>query len=204
MGDAASADPGGPFSAALGPLAAAISPAVRRHLFPPGGACRHGGTLRRIWSRGIAGRIASRLLHLRGDEGGPFRLENRIVPDGSGRAAMTWRRTHERRGAPVHGVGLVRWDDRARVLVDRIGARGWLEVELVPRVEGGAVAMTSARQWVRFAGMRLPLARWIFGGAATREWEEGDGRIGLRLAIRHPWFGEHAGYEAVFAPEDAA
>jgi len=114
---------------------------------------------------------------------------------------MTWRRTHLEKGKPVHGVGLVRWEERARVLVDRIGERGWLEVELVPRIEGGAVAMTSRRQWVRVAGLRLPLARWLFGGAATREWEERDGRIALRLELRHPLFGELAGYEAVFAPE---
>lgn len=197
----------GPFFDALGPALVELSPAVRRHLVPPGGASSHAGSLRRIWRRGLPGRIASGLFHLRGDGRGYFRLENRLVPDslgGSGGAAMTWRRTHLEKGEPVHGVGLVRWREPERVLVDRIGTRGWLEVELVPRIEGGAVAMTSARQWVRLAGLRLPLARWLFGGAATREWEEPDGRIGLSLVLHHPLFGEYAGYEAVFAPEDPA
>jgi len=194
----------GPISEALGPAVAELSPSVRRHLVPPLGACRHGGSLRRIWRRGFPGWIAARLLHLRGGEGGRFELENRLVADRAGPCAMTWCRTHDELGQPVRGVGLVRWSAPERVLVDRIGASGWLEVELVPRIEGGAFAMTSARQWLRLGGIRLPLARWLFGGAATREWEEGDGRIGLSLVLRHPWFGEYAGYEAVFAPEDPA
>jgi len=194
----------GPFSEALGPAIVELSPAVRRHLVPSIDASRHAGSLRRILRRGLAGRLASALLHLRGDGHGAFHLENRLVPDGGIRTAMTWRRTHDEDGVPVRGVGLVRWDDSARVLVDRIGERGWLEVELLPRVEDGAVAMQSGRQWLRLAGLRLPLARRLFGGAATREWEEPDGRIGLSLVLQHPLFGEYAGYEAVFAPEVGA
>jgi hypothetical protein len=187
----------GPFLDALGPSVAELSPAVRRHLVPAAGAGRYEGFLRRIWHRGIPGRIVSRLLHLRGEERGVFRLENRLVHD---LPAMTWLGTHVVKGEPVHRRGLMRWEPDDRVLVDRIGPGGWLEVELVPRIDGGAVTMTSARQWVRLAGLRLRLPRWLFGGAATREWEEPDGRLGLRLALHHPLFGEYAGYEAVFAP----
>ena len=195
---------GGPFLGALGASVVDLSPAVRRHLLSPSGASRHVGSLRRIWRRGPAGRIAARLLHLRGDGGGRFRLENRLVPDDASGFAMTWCRTHDEDGEPVRGVGLVRWRAPPGVLVDRIGARGWLEVELVPRIEDGAVAMHSARQWLRLAGLRVPLPSWLFGGASTREWEEADGRIGLSLVLHHPLLGEYAGYEAVFAREDPA
>ena len=44
---------------------------------------------------------------------------------------------------------------------------------------------------------RLPLPRFLFGGAEAREWEEPDGGLALSLTLRHPWFGPLAGYEAV-------
>ena len=98
------------------------------------------------------------------------------------------------------GVGLVRWNAARGVLVDEVGRRKWLEVELTPGLDDGAVTMCSGRQWLRFAGLRLPLPRLIVGGARTREWEEPDGRLGLSLTLHHPIFGDYAGYEAVLAP----
>ena len=46
--------------------------------------------------------------------------------------------------------------------------------------------MTSGRQWLRVAGLRLPLPRLLVGGARTREWEEPDGRLGLQPDAASP------------------
>ncbi len=190
-----------PFVAALGPALDRAAPIVRRHL-----ACEHPalhtGVLRRLWWRGPWGYLAARFLHLDGDPGAAevrFELRNELVVNGGG-VVMLWHRTHYRRSRPISGVGLLRWDASRGVLVDSIGHAQRLEVELVPRVEDRAVVMTSRRQWLRIARIRLLLPRFLFGSARTREWEEPDGRLGLSLTLHHPLLGAYAGYEAVLLP----
>ena len=145
------------------------------------------------------GWLGGRALHLGNGAlaGARFDLRNEIVTDGREGSAMRWERTHHLMSGPVHGVGLLRWDAAGGALIDVIGNRGWLEVELLPRVEELAVTMTSRRQWLRIAGFRLPLPRLLVGGARTREWQEPDGRLGLSLTLHHPVFGDYAGYEAI-------
>jgi Domain of unknown function (DUF4166) len=182
-----------PFVAALGEQLERASPAVRRHLAMAERTSLHEGILRRLWRRGWAGRIAARVLHLDGDAGSAFELRNEIVADRSGEVAMLWRRDH----ASARGLGSIRFDPARRVLVDSIGARGRLEVELDPSVEDRAVILRSRRQWIRWLGIRWRLPRLLFGGAEAREWENSEGGIGLELTLRHPLFGPLAGYEAV-------
>jgi len=152
------------------------------------------------------GRIAARLLHLHGQDRasveGWFELRNELVPDGHGGVAMLWHRTHHHDARPVRGVGSLRWDASRGVLIDSIGHHKWLEVELLPSTEEGAVMMTSRRQWLQIAGVRLRLPRLLFGSADTREWEEPDGRLGLSLTLRHPLLGAYAGYEVVLDSEE--
>jgi hypothetical protein len=191
-----------PFVAALGQALERAAPSVRRHLALAGHEAVHRGAIRRMWRRGPLGSVGGRLLHL----GGPgiadsrFELHNEIVPDARGGSAMVWRRTHYVNSEPVSGIGLLRWDATRRVLVDEIGERRWLEVELTPRLDGRSVTMRSGRQWLHVAGLRLRMPRLVVGGARTREWEEPDGRLGLSLTLHHPLFGDYAGYEVVFAP----
>jgi hypothetical protein len=191
-----------PFVAALGQALERAAPSVRRHLALAGREALHRGAIRRMWRRGPLGSVAGGLLQLEGTgiTGARFELRNEIVPDLRGGAAMVWQRTHYVNSRPVSGVGLLRWDAARNVLVDEIGERKWLEVELTPSLEGRAVTMRSGRQWLRIAGLRLRLPRLLVGGARTREWEEPDGRLGLSLTLHHPLFGDYAGYEAVLAP----
>lgn len=152
------------------------------------------------------GAIGGRLLHL---ERGPatdarFELRNEVVSDGHGGAAMLWQRTYYVNARPILGIGLLQWDGARGVLIDVIGTRKWLEVELTPTLDGRAVMMRSGRQWLRVLGLRLRLPQLLVGGARTREWEEPDGRLGLSLTLDHPLFGEYAGYEAVLTPEHAS
>ena len=84
---------------------------------------------------------------------------------------MRWERTHHATSGPVHGVGLLHWDASRGVLIDVIGKRQWLEVELLPRVDGSAVAMTSARQWLRYQDFA-----WPFHGSSSAARERASGK----------------------------
>jgi hypothetical protein len=195
-----------PFVAALGQALERAAPLVHRHLALNDRAALHRGVIRRMWRRGPLGAIGGRLLHL---ESGPatdtrFELRNEVVSDGRGGAAMLWQRTHYVNGEPILGIGLLRWSAARRVLIDVIGKRGWLEVELTPALDGRAVTMCSGRQWLRLFGLHLRLPQLLVGGARTREWQEPDGRLGLSLTLYHPLFGDYAGYEAVLVPEHAS
>ena len=116
---------------------------------------------------------------------------------------MLWHRTHDSGTRLVSGIGELRWDPARRVLIDSIGKRKWLEVELVATVEQQAVLMTSRRCWLRLGRLRIRLPRVLVGAAHTREWEELDGRLGLSLTLDHPLLGPYAGYETVLSPGEA-
>jgi Domain of unknown function (DUF4166) len=194
-----------PFVAALGNALLQAAPVVQRHLALPERKALHQGVVRRMWRRGPLGWLGGHFLHLEGHgtADARFELRNEIVPDGCGGLAMRWQRTHYVKSEPVLGVGLLEWDASRGVLIDFIGQRKWLEVELAPSVEGRAVTMITGRQWVRIAGLRVRLPRFLVGGARTREWEEPDGRLGLSLTLHHPLYGDYAGYEAVMTAGDA-
>ena len=196
--------PVAPFRAALGDALERAAPAVRQHLELAGGASNYHGVIHRMWRRGPLGSMAGRFLHLANQQTTDMRLElrNALVADGDTGGAMTWRRTHYVNAQPVMGVGLIRWDAARQLLIDEIGPRRWLEVELTPHADGHAVIMRSGRQWLRLLGLRLPLPRLLVGTALTREWEEPDGRLGLSLTLHHPLAGEYAGYEALLSPRD--
>lgn len=202
----AATPPLAPFVAALGRALERAAPSVRRHLAPAERKAFHQGVIRRMWRRGPFSALGGRLLHLErpGITDARFELRNEIVFDARGGSAMVWHRIHYVNAEPVSGVGLLRWDATRGVLIDEIGRRKWLEVELTPSLEGRAVTMHSGRHWLHIAGLRLPLPRLLVGSARTREWEEPDGRLGLSLTLHHPLVGEYAGYEAVLAPGDAS
>ena len=132
-----------PFVAALGQALDEAAPLVRRHLSLPLGKAAHLGVIRRMWRRGPLGAVGGRLLHLDSGAatGARFELRNEIVSDGRGGAAMLWQRTHFVDARPILGVGLLRWDSARRVLIDAIGKRQWLEVELTPALDGRAITM---------------------------------------------------------------
>lgn len=194
-----------PFVAALGQALDRVAPIVRRQLVLPDRRALHGGSIRRLWSRGVAGWIAARLLNLVGGDsaiGAQFELRNELLEDERG-IAMLWRRTYHSGTELVSAVGVMRWDPVRRVLIDSTGRGECLEVELIATVEQQAVVMTSRRCWLRVGWLRIRLLRVLFGSARTREWEEPDGRLGLSLTLHHPLLGPYAGYEAVLSPGEA-
>lgn len=185
-----------PFVEALGGDFDRLSLAVRRHLGQPEGRSLLSGRLRRAWRRGgPLGRLLARALRLdfgAAASASAFEVRNELLAGN----AMLWRRTLEAGSATVGAFGVMRWDARRRALVDTLGKRRAIEVELVAAVEGGALALASRRQWLRVLGLRLPLPRGLVGSACIREREAPGGRIALTLTLSHPWLGEYAGYEA--------
>jgi Domain of unknown function (DUF4166) len=185
-----------PFVHALGGALDRLAPAVREHLLQPAGASLFAGRLRRSWRRGgPIGWLLAKILRVdfRAIEPqAPFELRNALL-EGD---AMLWRRTLLGARTTIDNVGVMRWDAASRALVDTIGRGGAIEVELVPGVEGAGLKLTSRGQWLRILGVRIPLPRWVAGSAVVREREEPGGGITLALALRHPWLGEYAGYEA--------
>jgi len=190
-----------PFVAALGQDLDGAAPVVRQHLALSERRALHVGSIRRSWSRGIAGWVAARVLKLVSDRPieARFELRNELLEDEQG-IAMLWHRTHYAGTKLVSGVGVLRWDPARSVLIDSIGKGTWLEVELIATVEQQAVVMSSRRYWLRLGRLRIRLPHVLFGTARTREWEEPDGRLGLSLTLHHPLLGPYAGYEAVLSP----
>ena len=184
-----------PFIEALGSDFGRLAPAVRRHLGQPMGRSLLAGSMRKTWRRGgLLGWLLARVLRLDfgGTGSGSFEVRNELLAGN----AMLWRRTLRGPRSTVDAFGVVRWDPRRRGLVDTLGRRRAIEVELIPGVEGDALALASRRQWLRVLGFRVPLPRAIVGSARVREREAPAGTIALSLALSHPWLGEYAGYEA--------
>jgi len=193
------AAPRSPFVEALGDEFGRLSPAVARHLRQAAGRSVLAGAVRRSWRRGGAlGSMLARLVRV--DFGAltaaaRFELRNELLPG----HAMLWRRVLRDGARMVDAFGIVRWDPRRRALVDTLGRRQAIEVELVPRVEGGALVLASRRQWLRLLGLRIPLPRAVAGSASAHEREGPDGTIVLALSLHHRWLGEYAGYEVELA-----
>lgn len=202
-----------PFEAALAPEdAARLSPRVREHFLQPVGTRRvYRGTMRRVWRAGGArGALTvpvlwassrARLLFARTGTDVGFELENVVTPHPDGRARMTWTRTFRFPDATHVFHAVMMGDPERRLIDDRLGRGGGLEVHLQPRVgEDGSLRMESGRQWLRGGRrVRVPLPAWAAGRADIHEWEEPNGAgLGIRVAISNPLMGEFFGYEGSF------
>jgi Domain of unknown function (DUF4166) len=200
-----------PFQGALGPAIESAAPGIRERFLQPSGTRRYRGAMRRIWRReGWQGRAAgaflwlgSRAETLFADTGAdiPFELENSVTRLADGRAAMTWVRAfHFPRGTRRFSATMV-YDPARGAIVDWLGRRGHLEVELHPRVEEGGIAIDSGRQRLRLGRWWLPLPGWLAGRARIREWQEPDGSFGIRVTVSNPLLGDFFGYEGTFTAE---
>ncbi len=82
------------------------------------------------------------------------------------------------------------------MLVDRLGHRGMLDVELLARVQHGALQLRSRRLALRLGALRLPLPR-LLGVELTEEVVAGGAqRVAVRVSV--PVLGEIYGYRGTF------
>lgn len=55
--------------------------------------------------------------------------------------------------------------------------------------------MRSGREWLRLAGLAIPIPPWLRGRPHVREWQEPDGTLHIRVAIHNTLLGRFFGYE---------
>lgn len=196
-----------PFQASLGAALDALPGPLRDHFALASGSKAYEGVMTRVWRKGgLAGWLAfpalwmGRRLDLLFTDTGmevPFRLENRVwmAPDGTLR--MDWVRQFRFPDGVRRFSAVMRFEP-GRGIVDDLGRRGILEAELHPRVEGRLLALHSGRQWVRVAGLRVPLPALLAGEARVREWMIDDQTFGIRVEVWSPLLGCLFGYEGSF------
>ena len=198
-----------PFIASLGRDLERASPLVRAHLSQRSGTRVYEGWMKQLQGRGVVGRVMARCLRLgtwqdvlspTSAQGRPFKLVHTIV-DHDGTIGMIWDRTLYLQRATVQIAGLMVFDADKQILVDSIGKRRTLKVELAARVEERRVIMKSRRQWIRVLGLTVRLPRWLCGGASIAEWETREGTIGLQLTLHHPMLGPYLTYEVELQPD---
>lgn len=81
-------------------------------------------------------------------------------------------------------------------LVDRLGGKGELEVELALAVSDGSLRMDSRRLALRWGRLRVPLPRIVRVSLEERAVEGGEQRVRVRVAM--PLLGEVYGYAGTF------
>ena len=123
----------------------------------------------------------------------PFTVRNVSHPDGTLSAVRTFdfaNRTRAMRDAMRVDGGR---------LVDRIGTRGEIEVELAMRVSDGRLRMESGRLAVRLLGLRVPLPPVLRVQLTEQALPAGAQRVDLRMFA--PVIGEIYGYSGDFTYE---
>ena len=89
------------------------------------------------------------------------------------------------------------YDEGRLAIVDFIGRGRRLEVEILPKIEGGCFIAESGRQRLRIGHWRVPLPRLLAGHARVEERAVG-GALAVRVAVSNPILGEFFGYEGTF------
>jgi hypothetical protein len=137
-------------------------------------------------------------------EGIPFQIMNRFFIGTDGIARMTFERKLHFPGVERRFEATTRYDEKADVILDALGDRGHLLVELVPTIEDGAITLRSRRQWITPFGLpiRIPLPRFLAGEATIQEWQESEASLGIRVTISTRMFGAFFGYEGTFERND--
>ncbi|MFT3798244.1 DUF4166 domain-containing protein [Microbacterium sp.] len=182
----------------LGGDFAALDPRLRSYFgpIPPGAEGVGVGTFREAGLRARVLRPLFAILRMRriafAERGVDVPFDVRNIPEADG--ALRGIRTFRFAGWPREMV------DRMRVvdgrLIDRLGARGELEVELAVRVVDGGLRLDSRRIALRLGGIRLPLPRVV--AVSIREEACDDGTQHVEARITAPILGEIYGYAGAF------
>lgn len=86
-------------------------------------------------------------------------------------------------------------------LVDRLGRRHGLEVDLTPAVHDGGLRLTSGRLRLRLGRLRLALPRMVTMRLDERADPGAPGRQRVDVTVRTPWIGEVFRYHGSFSYE---
>lgn len=192
---------GSVYQRALGERFALLDPGLQRYFGPPPAGCVGIGDgvydtagCRVAALRPVFAALATRrILFPESGRGVPFAIRNEPGPDGTLSAVRVFRFPHVVR----------RMEDRMAAvgdrIVDRLGRRGGLEVELVPTVSDGALRLTSRRLALRVRRLRVPLPRLAVVVVEERaDPSHPERRQRVDVAIRMPVLGEVFAYRGSF------
>jgi hypothetical protein len=199
-----------PFAAALREDLHRAASLVHAHLAPELGVHRYQGTMKSVWRiEGLRRWLSAPFLWVGSwmhtlfpetGEGIPFEIMNRFFIGTDGIARMTFERKFHFPGVERRFEATMRYDEKADVILDALGHRRHLLVELVPTIEDGTITLRSCRQWLMPFGapIRIPLPRFLTGEATIQEWQESETSLGIRVTISNRMFGAFFGYEGAF------
>jgi len=113
---------------------------------------------------------------------------------------MTFERTFSFPGVHRRFQATMRFCERDGLILDALGAAGFLMVELQPSIREGAITIHSGRQWLTLFGLpvRIRLPGLLVADATIHEWQESEDSLGIRVAISNPLLGSFFGYEGTF------
>ncbi len=197
-----------PFTRALGQDLDTLPPAIREHFGMTEGTRHYKGTMTRIWRRpGLRGLLAAPVLRLAaaadilfadtGEDVG-FSLRHRVVQDEGG-PTMVWSREFRFPKVTRRFDAVMQYKEERECIVDWLGGKGGMEVELHARPIDRGIEIESGKQWLRIGRANLPLPGWIAGKATIREWIDDEKQQRIRVVVSNPILGDFFGYEGSFA-----
>jgi len=199
-----------PFAEALREDLHLAAPLVQAHLTPELGVHRYQGTMKSVWRiEGLRRWLSAPFLWVGSwmhtlfpetGDGIPFHIMNRFFIGTDGITRMTFERTFHFPDVERRFEATMLYDERADVILDALGHRRHLLVELVPTIDDGGITLRSRRQWLTPFGLpiRFPLPRFLAGEATIQEWQESETSLGIRVTISNRMFGAFFGYEGTF------
>lgn len=197
-----------PFTLALGEDLDALPLPIREHFGMEEGTRHYQGTMTRIWRRpGLRGLLAAPVLRVAaaadilfaetGTDVG-FSLRHRVAQD-EGHPTMVWSRQFRFPNVTRRFDAVMRYDKERECIVDWLGGKGGMEVELHARPIDHGIEIQSGKQWLRIGRANLPVPSWIAGKATIREWMDKDEQQRIEVVVSNPILGEFFGYEGTFS-----
>ena len=195
-----------PFAEALGKDLHLATPLVQAHLAPTLGVHRYQGTMKSVWRiKGFRRWLSAPFLWVGSwmhtlfpetGDGIPFQIVNRSFIGVDGIGHMTFERRFHFPGVERRFEATMHYDEKTDVILDALGHRRHLLVELVPTIEdGGAITLRSRRQWLTPFGLpiRIRLPRFLAGEATIQEWQKSETSLGIRVTISNRLLGAFFG-----------
>lgn len=196
-----------PFEELLGASLKRATPLIKEHFGLPVGVYHYRGVMHRVWRReGLRGTIALPFLKLASQvdmlfgctgEEIPFELINKVERTSDGRLSMTWERLFYFPKGCQRFFATMLYDPQRQLILDYLGNRGQLEVELQAQIRQGGMFITSGKQWWRVGHWRLPFPKLLAGQAKVCEWQEGE-EFCINVTIQNPILGQFFGYTGRF------
>src|SRR5262245_3062324 len=188
------------------------APLVRAHFAPAAGIQRYEGVMSRVWRvEGVRRWLTAAFLWVGSSmdtlfpETGvdvPFTIVNRLIRSADGTTRMTFERTFHFPRVVRRFDATMFYDSEGDAVLDILGPRRHLLIELVPAIEDadGGITIRSRRQWLTPFGLplRIRLPGFLIADATIRQWQASDASLGISVIISNRLLGPFFGYVGEF------